>query len=422
MVIIFQVTYNCNLRCSYCYQPKTEHKVLTFNDARVFIDELFKFIKTKKSKIFEPWVTDYSKWVSDDFTLEFIGGEPFLYPELVNNIVGYFYQSCINNLTLDIWERTTISIDSNGTLYQIPAVKEFIDRYSDKLSLGTSFEGVEECHNLERKTAGGIGSFNLVAKNVDTIREKYPNIQLPNKPTFVSETISLLPSVMKGLYKHGYKKIYFNTDIDNQLNKEDSEQYYSVLCKAIDWIVDNNIDFSMTPLNEAFGKDKQFLSCGTGAYRICLGPGGVISACHMANESYTNIEPFGNVRDGFTNNKLLNNFANIFKNHLIPKQCKNCPISGACQDCYVVNYKQFGDLNKAFIDCGANVARARAQLYWGEKLKEKTNKSEQEQARLNFIEKTNKYDPSYQYLYLDDYKTEFVSDNWEEKFIEKEPE
>ena len=422
MVIIFQVTYNCNLRCSYCYQPKTEHKVLTFNDARVFIDELFKFIKTKKSKIFEPWVTDYSKWVSDDFTLEFIGGEPFLYPELVNNIVGYFYQSCINNLTLDIWERTTISIDSNGTLYQIPAVKEFIDRYSDKLSLGTSFEGVEECHNLERKTAGGIGSFNLVAKNVDTIREKYPNIQLPNKPTFVSETISLLPSVMKGLYKHGYKKIYFNTDIDNQLNKEDSEQYYSALCKAIDWIVDNNIDFSMTPLNEAFGKDKQFLSCGTGAYRICLGPGGVISACHMANESYTNIEPFGNVRDGFTNNKLLNNFANIFKNHLIPKQCKNCPISGACQDCYVVNYKQFGDLNKAFIDCGANVARARAQLYWGEKLKEKTNKSEQEQARLNFIEKTNKYDPSYQYLYLDDYKTEFVSDNWEEKFIEKEPE
>ena len=422
MVIIFQVTYNCNLRCSYCYQPKTEHKILTFNDARVFIDELFKFIKTKKSKIFEQWVTDYSKWVSDDFTLEFIGGEPFLYPELVNNIVGYFYQSCINNLTLDIWERTTISIDSNGTLYQIPAVKEFIDRYSDKLSLGTSFEGTEECHNLERKTAGGIGSFSLVAKNVDTIREKYPDMQLPNKPTFVPETIPLLPSVMKGLYKHGYKEVYFNTDIDNQLNKEDSEQYYLALCKAIDWIVDNNIDFSMTPLNEAFGKDKQFLSCGTGAYRICLGPGGIISVCHMANESYTNIEPLGNVRDGFTNTKLLNNFANIFKNHLIPKQCKNCPISGACQDCYVVNYKQFGDLNKAFIDCGANVARARAQLYWGEKLKEKTNKSEQEQARLNFIEKTNKYDPSYQYLYLDDYKTEFVSDNWEEKFIEKEPE
>ena len=363
MIIIFQVTYNCNLRCSYCYQPKTEHKVLTFNDAKVFIDELFKFIKTKKSKIFEPWVTDYSAWVSDDFILDFIGGEPFLYPALINNIVGYFYQSCINNLTLDIWERTTISIDSNGTLYQIPAVKEFIDKYRDKLSLGTSFEGVEECHNLERKTAGGIGSFNLVAKNVDTIREKYPNMQLPNKPTFVPDTIPLLPSVMKGLYKHGYKEIYFNTDIDNQLNKEDSEQYYLALCKAIDWIVDNNIDFSMTPLNETFGKDKKFLSCGTGAYRICLGPGGIISTCHMANESYTNLEPFGNVRDGFTNTKLLNDCTNIVKNHLILKQCKNCPISGACQDCYATNYKQFGDLNKAFIDCGANVARARAQLY-----------------------------------------------------------
>ena len=122
MTIIFQVTYNCNLRCSYCYQPKTNHKVLAFDDAKVFINELFKFIKTKKSKIFEPWVTDYSTWVSDNFTLEFIGGEPFLYPELINNIVGYFYQSCINNLTLDIWERTTISINSNGTLYQVPAV------------------------------------------------------------------------------------------------------------------------------------------------------------------------------------------------------------------------------------------------------------------------------------------------------------
>ena len=422
MTIIFQVTYNCNLRCSYCYQPKTNHKVLAFDDAKVFINELFKFIKTKKSKIFEPWVTDYSTWVSDDFTLEFIGGEPFLYPELINNIVGYFYQSCINNLTLDIWERTTISINSNGTLYQTPAVKEFINRYSDKIVLGTSFEGVEECHNLERKTAGGIGSFNLVAKNVDTIREKYPKMQLPNKPTFVPKNIPLLPSVIKGLYKHGYKEIYFNTDIDNQLNKEDSEQYYLALCKAVDWIVDNNIDFSITPLNESFGKDKMFLSCGVNASRICLGPGGIISTCHMANESYTNIAPFGNVKDGFTNTKLLNEFANIFRNHLIPKQCKNCPISGVCQDCYVVNYKQFGDLNKAFIDCGANVARARAQLYWGKKLKEKANRSEQEQARLDFIEKTNKYDPSYQYLYLDDYKTEFVSDNLEEKLIEKEPE
>ena len=49
MTIIFQVTYNCNLRCSYCYQPKTNHKVLAFDDAKVFINELFKFIKTKKS-------------------------------------------------------------------------------------------------------------------------------------------------------------------------------------------------------------------------------------------------------------------------------------------------------------------------------------------------------------------------------------
>ena len=58
--IMLLLTYNCNLRCSYCYEPKTDHKVMSATDAMRYISEC----------VAEP-DSEY-----DDFEVQFMGGEP----------------------------------------------------------------------------------------------------------------------------------------------------------------------------------------------------------------------------------------------------------------------------------------------------------------------------------------------------------
>ncbi len=77
--ITFQVTEACTLACKYCYQHNKSPKAMTFDVAKKFIDRLFIDCKDR-----------YFAMI-----LEFIGGEPFLQPKLISDIVDYWYYKCI---------------------------------------------------------------------------------------------------------------------------------------------------------------------------------------------------------------------------------------------------------------------------------------------------------------------------------------
>ena len=41
MRIVFQLSTQCNLRCSYCYQHKKDSNIMTFEQAKALLDDLF---------------------------------------------------------------------------------------------------------------------------------------------------------------------------------------------------------------------------------------------------------------------------------------------------------------------------------------------------------------------------------------------
>lgn len=78
--ITFQVTEDCCLRCTYCYQNhKTKHS-LNFETAKLFIDDLL----NDKYQYF-------NKNNTKGIIIDFIGGEPFLEIKLISQIAEYIY-------------------------------------------------------------------------------------------------------------------------------------------------------------------------------------------------------------------------------------------------------------------------------------------------------------------------------------------
>ena len=74
--ITFQITDDCNLCCSYCYQINKGHHKMPFEIAKTLIDELL-----YNDKLIENYVKSKN---SLGVILEFIGGEPLLEVDLID--------------------------------------------------------------------------------------------------------------------------------------------------------------------------------------------------------------------------------------------------------------------------------------------------------------------------------------------------
>jgi len=411
MQFVFQITYNCNLRCEYCYQPKTKHKVLKKEEAFEFIDEWFKYYITDESKIFSVYMAKHDK--PESYTLNFFGGEPLLYPELLMDIIDYFKESCIKNNLERLWDNTSIVFQTNGTLIQTPNVLALKDKYKDRIIWHITFEGTAECQDAKRKFADGSGSYSIIKDNLDYLIEEYNDPELkrfPDKLTFTPETVPLILSVTKALIKIGYHYVGLDYDSTIQINEKESEEYYQALCRAIDYIVDNRVRLYPRHFGYTYNNTTRMNECGVFGSQLTIAPGGIISNCQMANDSYIQECPekviLGNIKDGITNLEHLDEMRHLEARRIEPKQCTNCPIRHACSECPMENLKMHGNLHKSSKNCGFIVAQARSQKYFAEKA-EATDYPYYKKT-IQHIKETNMYDPNYRYWYQDNYETEWV--------------
>ena len=124
--ITFVVTERCNLACTYCYETHKSNKRMTFDVGRDAID----FIMDEE-RVNGYYNIDTSQAV----ILEFIGGEPLLEIDLIDQIIEYFkFKSFELNHP---WSTNyMISLTTNGILYSTDKVQNFLKRNSGKVSVG----------------------------------------------------------------------------------------------------------------------------------------------------------------------------------------------------------------------------------------------------------------------------------------------
>ena len=134
--ITFIVTKDCQLACKYCYLvSKNSHEKMSLDTAKKVVDYI---LEERESQIFK----------MPSVIFEFIGGEPFLEIDLIDNLCDYIKRRMYE--TVHPWFNSyRFSITTNGINYHTQKVQNFIHKNIKHLNIAISIDGTKAKHGLQ---------------------------------------------------------------------------------------------------------------------------------------------------------------------------------------------------------------------------------------------------------------------------------
>ena len=363
-----QVTEDCNLRCTYCYQCKKIPNKMSLDECKQAIDMIFGCDNDK-----------YCNFIfHEPFILHFIGGEPFLEDKTIYYASKYFVEKLKENHMEDLnWY---IWIPTNGIPLYKEYAQKFVEEFKDKLSLTISLDGCEECHNACRKTITGEGSYAATKKAFIEFNKRLGKGHYPDtKFTMSPDNIQFYSKSMIEWIQEGVYNIFSNWILEGSYSIEDARKYYYEAKKVADYIIDNDMEYlvryavfdrTSDTMQEPYTSQ---VACGAAGYNIAVIPGGYILPCvRLAASSLDDdVEPYviGTLTDGIGyDEKTLDRFNHIWitKYDISSFKCFNCPLNSICIDCVGNDYnirKIDYNLSKHTGECNIVVADYLARAY-----------------------------------------------------------
>ena len=370
MEITFQVTNACSLACSYCYQINKGQKVMPFEYAKEFIDNLFE--------------GKYKNYVSEEtkpfLILSFIGGEPFLQPTLIEQICDYFYNKAIERMSP--WaERSRISVCTNGVHWFEPEVQHFLNKYQNKMFISVTIDGNKELHDACRRFPDGRPSYDLaLAAATDWVnRGGY----IGSKITIAPANLKYMNDAIRHFVELGYENIHANTVYEEGWTIDDARTYYVLLKEIADYFYDNELveKVYLSLFEQMHGRPKrpddlQTWCGGVGNHMLAMDPDGNLYPClrYMDSSLGTDQEPLiiGTIWDGIGKREKdkawIECLSCITRRTESTDECFFCPIAEGCGECSAYNYQVAGTPDcKATFMCDMHKARMLANTYFWNK-------------------------------------------------------
>lgn len=373
--ITFIVTKDCQLACKYCY------------------------LVGKNSKERMPWevakqAIDYILEHEDEFREEsvvwdFIGGEPFLEIELIDNICDY--------LKTEMYRRNhhwfnsyRFSFSTNGINYHTEKVQEFIKKNHNHLSIGITIDGTQRKHDLNRiwktedmekgimpKPEDERGSYLDVVKNIPLWLEQFPFGG--TKVTISSPDIPYIKESVLHLYSLGIHEVNINVVFEDVWQEGDDKLFEEQLIMLADAIIDENYyqEYACSFFSENIGKPLDPVMenqnwCGAGRM-LAVDANGIFYPCtRFAQYSLREKKAWiiGNVNDGIDKNKLRP-FLTLDRCTQSRQECIDCEVASGCAWCQGENYDAAGTntiYQRSTAICKMHKARVRANNYYWNKL------------------------------------------------------
>lgn len=362
-----QVTENCNLACTYCYQIcKSSHR-MPFDIAKKYIDVL---------------LTD--KDIEENYEsiiLDFIGGEPLLEIDLIDKVVDYFKYKAVM-LSSKFAYRFRISICTNGILYFNPKVQKFIKKNAKDLSFSVSLDGNKKLHDACRVFPDGSPSYELVVKAINHYKNTYG--QLPGtKMTLSPENIDYTFDALLNMINLGYTNVFANCIYEAEWSNNHATTLYNQLKLLTDYIYDNDLEeylfislFDNNMFTPMSIKDDSNW-CGGNGEMLAVDHNGTIYPClrYMKSSLGDSVEPItcGDISNGI-DHKVLEVMQKVTRTSQSTEECINCPIATGCSWCTAYNYQSTGSINKRVTNiCIMHKARSLANAYYWNKMYRKHN-------------------------------------------------
>ena len=372
--VTFQVTDKCNLACKYCYQINKGSRRMSLKTAKKFIDLLLTGEKGMDTYI--------NPETSPAIILDFIGGEPLLEIELIDQIVDYFRAKSIE-LNSPWADKFMISLCSNGVLFKDPRVQRFLLKNLRRLSFSVTIDGNKELHDSCRIFPNGEGSYDLAVEAAKSWMAR--GYYMGSKLTIAPENLQYLTDAFRHMISLGYYDINANCVYEKGWNQEHSVLFYKKLKEVADILLENSKkDIYCSLFEETFFRPKKPTDlqnwCGGNGMMIALDPDGYIYPCLRYMESSLGCEQkpvrIGDVDNGVGTTcdyeDCINCVCNIDRKSQSTDECFYCPVAEGCSWCQAYNYQDSGNFHtRATYICEMHKARALANVYYWNKFYEK---------------------------------------------------
>ncbi len=331
--ISFETTQNCDLNCRYCvyggaykYQRPPADNIMSWETARQTLDFFHRLTGKRENK---------------RIALSFYGGEPFLNYDLIRKTVNYARE------LFQGWD-LLFFVTSNLTVMNDEII-DFIIK--NKFKLSVSLDGPKDVHDKNRVFLDGSGSFDLIEKNLEKIRQKseefYRNISF--FAVFSNDTdiraihrfftgepmvrdnscrfnpVSVYDTDYYEQYHYDHKKLVREfTELIQEIEQKMLRQEEILPMEKSLFARYNLLDEllkvqAITTLAGACLFDRKVYVDFSGRFHVC--------------EKINNQFPFGDVWKGFDYAKMAD-MANQFA-RIIEERCLECPYNLLCGRCFV---------------------------------------------------------------------------------------
>ncbi len=354
--LVLQVTQACNLRCSYCtysgsYQNR-QHGVLSMPEETAL-------------KAIDYYIAHSSD--KPRLSFGFYGGEPFLNFDLIKKLANYIKHNIRG-------KEYQFFITTNGTIINEEIIQFLVN---NDVNLFVSIDGPEEVHDKNRCFVSGKGSFNVLMKNIEMIKEYAP--EYANKKVSFSTVLSedspfcslssfftdfdtiKDPFIMASTQTAYYKK----DDNKSSISPEKLRYYDDLGFETLKYMMykqgrlqKSDISKLATMWEErelsVIGKDRKLMTdipevfhpsgpCTPGCNRLFVNVNGDMFPCERVSET-SDACKLGTVDSGIDLDKARK-ILNIGK--ITEDECKNCWAVRYCESC-VASADNGGKLDKKY--------------------------------------------------------------------------
>lgn len=368
--VTFIVTHQCNLRCTYCYEHNKSDKKMTLETAKKCVDLLFAE-DARNSEL----VNDTE---AHGLIIEFIGGEPFLEIELIDQTMEYFLNRAIE---LDHRWRTQymINISTNGTLGEDERIRRFIKKYDGRLSVSVTIDGAKEAHDACRVDLAGNGSYDRAIKMFRAVGG--PQRRGSTKYTIAPGNIDKFAQAVRHLVmEEGVAALNCNCVYEEGWTLEHAQILYWQLKEVSDMLLESGKDSYVSILDWEAGNPMPETEtqnwCGGDGRMLAFEVDGTVLPCMRYSSISISGQPslrIGDVDSGIAvredDRERLAQLRAITRQSQSEQTCLDCPIASGCGWCTAYNYEMSGTPNKRMTYiCDMHKARVLAQCYhWNRK-------------------------------------------------------
>ena len=330
--LCLHVAHTCNLDCEYCFASQGkyhgERALMSFEVGKRALDFLVE-----------------NSGDRHNLEVDFFGGEPLMNWQVVKDLVTY-----ARSIEQQHDKCFRFTLTTNGMLVDDDVI-EFSNSEMDNVVM--SLDGRKEINDHFRKTAGGVGSFDIIVpkfvKFAKARGEKDYYIRgtfTHNNPDFMKDIEVMLDL---GFDRLSMEPVVCPPDSPYALTEEDKK----IVCRQYELLAEKMIErrragtpfvfyHYMLDLEHGPCIYKRLSGCGSGTEYMAVTPTGELYPCHqfVGDKDYL----MGDVFNGVTNTAVRDKFkrCNVYSK----PECADCWARLYCSGgCAANSYHATGDIN-----------------------------------------------------------------------------